>query len=236
MIAPATTRLPAPVLERVGEINVVRDDLLLGGTKRRALHSILPGIPAHEFVYASPAAGYAQVALAYACRDFGKRATVFTAKRGTLHRCTAEAKRAGAKVVLIPTGYLTNVQAKARAYAESVGAYLLPFGFDTDEFREALAQEARGLSIIPHEVWAVAGSGTLIRALQSAWPAAQFNAVQVGRLPKIWDARLYVAPERFEQDATIRPPFPSSLNYDAKAWRFIREHASPGALFWNVGA
>jgi hypothetical protein len=228
--------LPPPVLEHIEGIQVVRDDLLPGGTKRRALHSVLPLISADEFVYASPAAGYAQIALAYACRDFGRQATIFTAKRKVLHRCTQEAHRAGAKIVLVPTGYLTNVQAKARAYSEAADAYLLPFGLDTDEFRKALAAQARGLGITPDEVWAVAGSGTLIRALQAAWPGARFNAVRIGREPKIGDAMLYQAPEQFEQDATIRPPFPSSPNYDAKAWRFIKARAGDNALFWNVGA
>jgi hypothetical protein len=36
--------------------------------------------------------------------------------------------------------------------------------------------------------------------------------------------------------ARLSPPFPSCDNYDAKAWRFIRAQASPGALFWNVAA
>jgi len=44
------------------------------------------------------------------------------------------------------------------------------------------------------------------------------------------------APEKFEQDARLRPPFPSCSNFDAKAWRFVRQRAAPGALFWNVAA
>jgi hypothetical protein len=32
------------------------------------------------------------------------------------------------------------------------------------------------------------------------------------------------------------PPFPSAPTYDAKAWKFMKQYASPGALFWNVGA
>ena len=42
---------------------------------------------------------------------------------------------------------------------------------------------------------------------------------------------------KFHQDCKKpeRPPFPSSLTYDSKAWTFIKEHASDGALFWNVG-
>lgn len=30
------------------------------------------------------------------------------------------------------------------------------------------------------------------------------------------------------------PPFPSLSEYDAKVWRFIKQYASKGALFWNV--
>ena len=32
-----------------------------------------------------------------------------------------------------------------------------------------------------------------------------------------------------------RPPFPSVLTYDAKAWSVMKEYAKPNALFWNVG-
>lgn len=225
---------PDPIIEEHSGILVVRDDVIPGGTKRRVLDNLLVG--ADEFVYASPAFGYAQVALAYACAAQGLRATIFTAKRKQLHARTLEAREAGAKIVLVPTGYLSNVQAKARAYAVASGAVLMPFGFDTDAFGSALADVARSLPVSPREVWAVAGSGTLTRALQQAWPAAQFHAVQVGSVPKAGRAIVQVAAEKFEQDAKERPPFPSCSNYDAKAWRFIRRQAQPGALFWNVAA
>jgi hypothetical protein len=99
---------------------------------------------------------------------------------------------------------------------------------------DALTDVARGLSIVPTEVWTVAGSGTLSRALQHAWPDATVHVVQIGARPKVGRAIVWQAPERFEHDAGLPPPFPSCSNYDAKAWRFIREHAQPGALFWNV--
>ena len=177
--------IPDPVIEQHSGVFVVRDDLIAGGTKRRILPPLLTG--ADEFIYASPAYGYAQVALAHAAAAQGVRATVFTAKRKVLHPRTQEARAAGAKIVLVPTGYLSNVQAKARA-------------------------------------------------LQAAWPGAAFHAVQVGKAPQIGRARLWVAPEQFEDDAKTPPPFPSCSNYDAKAWRFIQRHATPGALFWNVAA
>lgn len=226
--------IAAPVIEQHGHILVVRDDLIPGGTKRRVLPSLLKG--ADEFVYASPACGYAQVALAYACREMGLKATVFTAKRKEMHPRTAEAKAAGAKIVMVPHGYLSNVRSKAAQYAATVDACNLPFGFDTPEFTSLLAEVARSIDVAPLEVWTVAGSGTLCRALQMAWPNATFHAVRVGAEPDVGNANLYQALESFEQDACLKPPFPSCSNYDAKAWRFITERATPGALFWNVAA
>jgi hypothetical protein len=112
----------------------------------------------------------------------------------------------------------------------------MPFGFDSPEFQERLAAIARSIDIWPKEVWTVAGSGTLCRALMAAWPLAAFHAVQVGKLPRCMGARVLLAPEPFERDAMVKPPFPSCSNYDAKAWRFVSRLASPGALFWNVAA
>jgi hypothetical protein len=226
--------LPEPIIDNHNGILVVRDDLIQGGTKRRVLPSLLHG--ASEFVYASPVYGYAQIAIAHACREAGFQATVFVAKRNVLHDRTREALKAGAKIVQVPHGYLSNVQSKARAYAEAVGAKLLPFGLDVPEMQKGLTSLAASLPVRPKEVWTVAGSGTLSRALQLAWADATFHAVQVGAVPKIGRAELWVAPEKFEKDAKIKPAFPSCSNYDAKAWQFIQKHASPGALFWNVAA
>lgn len=215
-------------------ILVVRDDGYPGGTKARVLSVLFDG--AREYVYASPAQGYAQVALAFAARRAGKRATVFTAQRKVWHARTLQAQAAGARIVPVPAGYLTVVQARARAYCQVTGAALLPFGLDAPGFLAALGDVARALPVIPREVWTVAGSGVLTRALQQAWPRAAFHAVRIGAAPHVGRATVHVAPERFEQDARLPPPFPSCSNYDAKAWRFIRAHASPGALFWNVAA
>jgi len=227
--------LPAPLLEVHGRLLVVRDDKIEGGTKRRAMLSVLPEMGAREFVYASPAYGYAQMALAYACRDLGFRATVFVAKRGEPHARTLEARRAGAKIVQVPHGYLSNVQAKARAYSEAVGAALVPFGLDDPRFIEAIAGVARGLGVAPPEVWCAAGSGVLARGLRAAWPEAETIAVRVGADPKLGGARRIDAPEKYERPAKLPPPFPSCPEYDAKVWQFASRDAAEGALFWNVG-
>jgi hypothetical protein len=74
----------------------------------------------------------------------------------------------------------------------------------------------------------------LLRALQTAWPAARFYGVRIGGAAVTGRAQVYTAPEKFEQSARLPPPFPSCSNYDAKAWQFMKQHARPGALFWNV--
>lgn len=232
--------LPAPVLASVGGVTVVRDDLLPGGTKRRAFAALLAARPAAEYVYASPAYGYAQLALALAARQAGRCVTIFTAARREWHPLTQAAQAAGARVVGVPHGYLNVVQARARAYANESGAMLLPFGLDCPEASHAIAQAAKALPVSPSEVWCAAGSGTLTRALQAAWPNARHVTVLVGKKdPPTGRAERIAYPRPFASVSRQPPPFPSAANYDAKAWETLQQAQKnraprPGVLFWNV--
>lgn len=220
-------------------ILVVRDDFCLGGSKVRALIRIMrPGL---TYVYASPAYGHAQVALARAAGLVGAEAVIFTAQRKTPHPLTQKAAALGAVIHMVPHGYLSNVTAKAAAYAAADPArrIYVPFGVDYPAFRQALAAVALSIPLKapPDEVWCVAGSGCLTRALQMAWPRAEHHAVRVGAACDAGVATLHTAPEKYEQDARIPPPFPSASNYDAKAWRHIpTPPAGRRVLFWNVAA
>lgn len=234
--------LPAPVVELHDSFLIVRDDLLPGGTKRRAIPVFFENNN-DEYVYASPVQGAAQLALAYTAREHGKQATIFCAARKTPHANTLRVRELGATVIEVPMGFLSNISAKARAYCLETGATLLPFGLDDQRFIDALAAVARELpredTLLrrpPTEVWSIASSGVLTRALQLAWPDAQFFGVQVGHPPIAGKAVIFNAPEKFERDAKKLPPFRSCRNYDAKAWQFMKEFATPGALFWNVSA
>lgn len=228
--------LPIPVVEEHNGFVVVRDDLLPGGTKMRAILALMQGQTKDEFVYASPAQGYAQLALAHCARLLGKKATVFTAARKVPHPLTQAAADAGAFIVPVPCGYLTVVQARARTYAAERGAHLVPFGVDAVASMEAITQAAGSIALEPKEVWTVAGSGVLTRALQRAWPQAKFVAVVVGREGcDTGSARRIVHPLPFERSAKVMPPFPSASNYDAKAWEYLCVEGKAGAVFWNVG-
>lgn len=226
--------LPPLRIDPLGAHWVLRDDDVPGGTKRRVIAALFDD--AAEYVYGSPAYGYAQIALAHAARDHGRQATIFVARRTTLHPRTREAQRAGARIVQVPYGYLSNVKAKARAYCEATGARLLPWGLDAEPMVAAIGGLAASLGQGFPEVWCCAGSGVLTRGLQRAWPDARHVAVRIGAAPNAGRAVVLQAPETFEQDAKEPPPFPSCSNYDAKVWRFFRGHAVPGALYWNVAA
>ena len=235
-----TSSLPKPIIKEYDGIKVVRDDLLNGGTKRRAFTIYVKSKPeVDEFVYASPRQGYAQLSLAYACRDLGKKCTV-TVPQGERYWLTNKAVEVGANIIEVPMGYLTNIQAKAKKYCFDNGAHLIPFGGDHPVIIEAMTQTALSLDINPTEVWTVMSSGVLSRGLQAAWPNAKVYGVRIGHnTTRIEQGRAetFKSDYKFHQECKEpeRPPFPSSLTYDSKAWMFIKEHATKGSLFWNVG-
>jgi threonine dehydratase len=136
---------------------------------------------ADESVYASPAEGGAQVALATVARQLGKQATIFVARRASPHPRTMEAAKLGANVISVASGYLSVVQARAREYCTRTGARLMPFGGDMPEALNTIAAAACAIGIEPDEVWCASGSGVLARGLAAAWPHARRHAVQVER-------------------------------------------------------
>lgn len=224
-----------PQLSTFNDIVVVCDDLFEGGTKARFIPRFFD--MADEVVYASPAEGGAQTALAFVAKRLGKQATIFVASRQQLHARTLLAQRLGAKIVQISPGYLSNVQAKAKSYCERTGAFLAPFGMDCRFAIDAIARAALSIDFMPTEVWCAAGSGVLMRGLSTAWPSAKRFAVQIGRdvsAREVAGATIIKHPLRFGDCAKSRPPFPSDPHYDAKAWEICSQRASKGALFWNV--
>lgn len=238
---------PAPVLEQHEGVWVVRDDLLPAGAKARFLDTLISNPEIHEWVYgSSPRVGYGQVSLAYVAAKYGKSSVVFLPESKTLHPNSLKAQAFGAKIVQVPVGFMKVCEARARAYVnerrmDGHNTVMVPFGLNAPSVIGSIIKVARALPIIPQEVWTVAGSGTLNRGLQLAWPLAKVYAVSVGhQLTPEESGRAEVLrhPLKFEQKCRKEhlPPFPSVAEYDAKAWQFIRERAdtTKTVLFWNV--
>ena len=237
-----TDPFPAPVIEEHEGFMIVRDDLLDGGSKMRFADYLIKSQPEiEEWVYgSSPATGYAQISLSCLCRKYGKKAVIFMADRAKdkLHEYQLRAIESGATMNWIPNGMLSVTEKRARDYVEQNpnSRRLLPIGFDHPSVVASIGRVAGRMDITPREVWTVGSSGTLTRGLQQAWPDASFHCVAVGHKGDYGRAKVYRCEIPFNREAKVKPPFPSAPTYDAKVWEFMKQYASPGALFWNVGA
>jgi len=236
------SRYPTPVVERHGRFFVVRDDVIEGGTKLRAAEALFASFKdVDEFVYGGGTAyGYAQIALAIACKKHGKKFTMYLAKRKKLHPYTQRAVDIGCNLIEVKMGMLSVTRARAREYAANTPRCAeVPIGLNTPEVIKAIAEDARRIKMTPREVWCASGSGTLARALQAAWPTATVHGVSVGH--KLTDAEagstvVHRHSRKFEQPVLqeYAPPYPSVPNYDAKVWEFANKYGADDALIWNV--
>ena len=201
------------VIEHDGVL-VVRDDLYEGGTKARFIPLLFNGDS--EVVYASPAEGGAQTALATVASQLGNRATIFVAQRAQLHPRTL-IKRLGAQIVPVSPGYLNVVQARAIKYSHQTGAVLAPFGFHIPGATQAIAAgspfhwNTAGRSVVC--CWfrrpGARSSSGLAKCQPSfcpGWPRVDSTDVA--------DAVIYIYPEKFGWVAKKLPPFPSDPHYD----------------------
>ncbi len=251
---------PAPVIDRApidrGEVAVVREDLLPGGTKQRALLPYLReaiGSGARCFVYASPAPGFAQVALAHVCAILGIRCVVFCARiGGVLHEYSELARSHGAEVRSFDSLPESEAAASACA-APGPGRRKLPLGFGDERFvghyrdsvREVWESLTADLGRVPPRVWTPVGSGTLARALRAALPPRVVLACvdvrvlgpgddRLRALAQLPEVLVHRAPQPFVEPCADPTPVPSNAHYDAKVWQFVRVHGSDGDLWWNV--
>lgn len=232
---------PEPVLEEHGNVIVVRDDLVPGGSKMRFLPHLVQD--AKEIVFGGPFCGGAPYALSVWGKRTGTKITLFYAKRKELHERQKAALKNGATIYQVPFGYMSNVQAKAKAYARDHGALFLPLGFDVPQasapFIEQMRRVARTVGKID-QVWAATGSGMLARCLAEAFYPTQVHGVIVGLRSRNekqkfgTNVELHEAPYDFAKSAKGRAPFPSCGNYDRKAWEMCSSMSQGKVLFWNV--
>jgi hypothetical protein len=240
-------------------IFIVRDDLLPAGTKQRAILPLLRNFQiagAEQFTYASPFAGFAQVALAYGCNILKIPCTLYCERDKSQdgwhpHPFSVLAKQWGAKIVLVDT--LSEAEEQASEYAVKSDACKIPLGFQCRDFQlhfqEAISQALVAIEdqigSSPSRAWLPVGSGTLAHAFHKVAPiTTELYCVDVHVLPER-DLRLqslrslprihfFSAEERFCEKAQSQPPIPSNIHYDAKIWTFISEFAKEGDLWWNV--
>lgn len=233
----------APIIQTYQGIRVVREDLLPGGAKMRFLPYIID--QGRELVFGGPFCGGAPYALSEIGKRTKQKVTLFYAARAELHPRQIAARNNGANLKFVRPGYMTNVQAKARVYAEQVDAQFLHLGFDMPDAEEPFLYFLRVLRKLldgsPPEIWCAMGSGMLARCLGKAFPESEIRAVAVGlksrHTKQRFPANVTVedSPYDFARETKIEAPFKSCPNYDRKAWEFMTKHRPErGAVFFNV--
>jgi hypothetical protein len=216
----------------------------------------------HEFVYAGPVQGYAQIAISQVaadCKKRGKnyRATLFLENKNK-SALTRRAATYGPKIVEVPRVGLWELRDAAKEYVDDINkknvnrsdksvpkthVYLFKLGLFSETCLRILANQIRdawGDNHRPHTMWLVAGSATILNSLYLVFPDTFFNVVQVGKkiLPDQINpkkTKLYISDERFSMVARIQPPYPTVATYDAKLWKYVLKYGRNGDYIWNVG-
>lgn len=232
---------PEPVVETYEGIRVVRDDFL-AGSKVRGGDCLISKLPPEidTLVYVQPRFGLAGVSILDVAKRHNKKVVLFMPSSKKVSRHQACCIERGAKPLFIRIAAMPNANAAAQKWAaERENCFFIPLGLRhelvTAGFVKTMMQMPE-----PEEVWSVCSTGVLTRAMQIAFPNAEFHAVAVARNMKegeLGRAEVISAPEPFTQAVKGRdiPPFPTINTYDAKAWRYIPKNSGRNVLFWNVG-
>lgn len=227
------------IIENHFGVNVLRDDLLPGGTKSILMPSIIG--EANEYVYASPVYGGFQIALSEYCKTVNKKATIVCAKRKEMHPNTKQCLNAGANIIEVNCGYLSVVEKHARDYCQQTEAVKLEFGANTIENKLLIAERVRQvINVIghePEEIFCAIGSGTLVESILQATESSKIYGISVGKEYQNQDKRLTVIKHHlsFDKESKFVTGFKSMPNYDLKAFEYcIKYKKSNDTLFWNV--
>lgn len=215
------------MIEKHGIFSIVRDDLVFGGTKRIALETWLPSLDTDHVVYSGSVFGWGAPALVAACETLGIECTILMSKSDYVPPWL---DRAAHKLVMTDPLPVEELNRRASEY----NGLLLPSGFDHPGFIAAIAHRASMMEA-PRRAWVPVVSGTLLRALEQAWPktkllgvAAAKNHGYTGKMT------IYQSPEKFTKPALNPPPYPSCPFSDAKVWQFAAELGKQDDLIWNT--
>jgi len=233
----------APQLVDHDGFKVVREDLMGFGSKCRFGDILVSTCKQDTLVYVQPRYGFAGISLAYLAKKYNKKLVLFSPSQKEISDHQAICVEMGAEMKFKRIATMPVLNQHAKKWAESNNAFFIPLGLRHELVTAAAVKVAHDLAEkhgYPEEVWSAISTGVLQRSLQIAWPDAKFNGVAVARNIKKGErgiAEIWSHPKAFTQDVDpqYNPPFPSAMNYDAKAWEFMTKHGSPGAWFWNVG-
>lgn len=208
-------------------LHIVRDDLLIAGTKQRMVEGIGRSLSrGKKYIYAGPCSGVAQVALALIGSYYKLDITYITK---VLTDLSLKAMTFGLKFVI--SNSVTTTYNECMDTGNYIALPLGLKGFET-QLGESIKASMQGRSGLEGRVWCVIGTGTLEQSIRLASNGlATTIKVQVGYDNK--DAT-HVVDLQYLDHARIMPPYPSISTYDAKLWELVLQHSQDGDFVWNV--
>lgn len=237
-----------PIIEPVtNDRFVLRADLSGAGFKAFGAEKLVAETESDLLVYVAPRVGHAPDAIAWLAQQYGKRCVMFCP-------ASAEASNHQASLLAYPNVELRFVRIAAmpvlntyaKNWAEKHGGVFLPFGLTgtpvvTAGMVNAALSVTDQLGEEPSAFFCAVSTGTMIRSLQIGWPDAEAYGVAVARnvhKGEIGKAMVHSHDLPFLRALPENelPPFPSTPNYDAKAWESFETLAIPGSIFINVGS
>lgn len=168
-----------------------------------------------------------------------------------------EAQMLGAELLPLKPNHIDVCFGQTRRTVISRGGIMLPFGLESEEAVEAVAEEA---SRTPAEVTRAGtlllccGSGVTLAGLLRGLKVRPGRVVGVSsgrstqRIQRCLERYINPLPTGLQLVPAFAPyaaessascPFPAHRNYDRKAWQYLAEHIDEypePILFWNIGA
>ncbi len=171
-----------PVVDRIDNVRVVRDDYLVGSKCRGGdcLVSFLPD-RVDTLVYVQPRTGLAGVSLLDVANrhDLAVKLFMPSSKRISDHQaCCIER---GAKAEFHRIAAMPNLNKIAKDWADQhKNAFFVPLGLKHEMVTAGIVKTASQIHE-PEVVYTATSTGVLTRGLQIAWPNAEFISVCVSR-------------------------------------------------------
>ncbi len=220
------------MIDLIHGFQVVRDDYTFGGTKYLALKDWVPTLNSRHIIYAGSVFGWGAPAVAAACEKHDLQCSILisTSTYRPVWMDKMEKMRAQL-IVTVPTPVEKLIDR-----ANTMGGYVMPLGFNHPDFISIIANRAKEMEQ-PERAWVPVVSGTLLRALEQAWPETEFHGVCAARKHGYeGSAILHMAPEKFSVPASDPPPYNACPFSDAKVWQFVKTLGKPNDLIWNTNA
>jgi hypothetical protein len=237
-----------PYIEKINAynktFNIIRDDLLIGGSKQRFILEYLDKIKEHNIFYRGPVNGYAQIAIAYGCFLLGKQCHIIINRQydNKLYKLTFLAKIFNAEIHLVEKAKSDSIEQLniSNILSKYENKMLLPLGLKSDIDYSYVYKDI--FKINPRRMWVVGSTGTILKILQTLFPTTIFNVVIVSednylKFKNKPNLNIFLAPQKYRVpvQSSLKPPYPSELSYDGKIWQFIKDNGKDDDYIYNIG-